>query len=489
MKRNGFTLVELLGVITLLAIILLITVPNITRTLQRNSENEYKHFVEELELATETYLQNNRSSYPQLSEAGGVVLVRMEELIDYGVIDSNLINPETKEKIKKSDLIVVRKNEDKVLEYTFLAASREIGEVTFVGVEDVIRIQEGELYDFLKNVTAVESGNNNVITNITASIEDSTTLTVGMYNLVYEVKIGGKTFSQNAKVIVEKTYTFDLINASKEFPIQVDGDYLIELWGAKGGNGYSTYIRSNYSYGGLGAYTKGNISLKKGTILYVTVGGAGTNSTTNKNNIGTVAGGYNGGGYGRSWNNGNSYVHNGAGGGGATHIALQDGLLSTLSAKQNQVLMVAAGGGGGGGHEGSDNGGIAGGLTGGNGYQSSWELNAGGTQTSGGLAGTACQYSPGSNGAFGTGGNCSNSGGGGGGGAGYYGGGGGQWNAGGGGSSYINGYTGCTTKNTDYVFKNTVMKAGNEEMPTYDGTSTMTGNSGNGYAKIKYIGE
>ena len=36
-------------------------------------------------------------------------------------------------------------------------------------------------------------------------------------------------------------------------------------------------------------------------------------------------------------------------------------------------------------------------------------------------------------------------------------------------------------------FESPEMKAGNEVMPTHDGTSTMTGNAGNGFAKITLI--
>jgi hypothetical protein len=105
------------------------------------------------------------------------------------------------------------------------------------------------------------------------------------------------------------------------------------------------------------------------------------------------------------------------------------------------------------------------------------------------------------------------------GGGGYFGGGaggstlsGGSGQGGGGGSSYISGHTGCvaiasvetitpkvgcTNGTTDITcsyhysgkrFTNTVMKSGNESMPTHDGTGTMTGNTGNGYAKITYLG-
>jgi len=79
------------------------------------------------------------------------------------------------------------------------------------------------------------------------------------------------------------------------------------------------------------------------------------------------------------------------------------------------------------------------------------------------------------------------------------------------GSSYISGYQGCVaiTSENDITpktgcdngtnditcsyhysgkkFTNGVMKAGNESMPTHDGTSTMIGNSGAGFAKITLI--
>ena len=71
-----------------------------------------------------------------------------------------------------------------------------------------------------------------------------------------------------------------------------------------------------------------------------------------------------------------------------------------------------------------------------------------------------------------------------------------------GGSSFISGHTGCNAINSSststnivhtgqpnhysgYVFTNTVMKAGNESMPSPTG-GTETGHSGNGYCKITW---
>ena len=92
-----------------------------------------------------------------------------------------------------------------------------------------------------------------------------------------------------------------------------------------------------------------------------------------------------------------------------------------------------------------------------------------------------------------------------GGGGGYYSGGYSAHGGAGGGSSFISGYSGCdaiaensTNSNivhtgqpnhySGYVFDNSRMIAGNKEMPTYDGKSTMVGNIGDGFAKITYIG-
>ena len=162
---------------------------------------------------------------------------------------------------------------------------------------------------------------------------------------------------------------------------------------------------------------------------------------------------------------------------------------------------------------GSD-GGNSGGLSGQNGSSSIGEnaqpytVAEGGNQISGGKGGKGFSDGIINKGSFGIGGahDYDNNHGGGGGG-GYYGGGGGGYNAsivgsGAGGSSFISGHTGCnaisessTFSNiihtgqpnhySGYVFTNTVMKAGNESMPSPTG-GTETGHSGNGYCKITW---
>ncbi|MCL2041407.1 MAG: glycine-rich protein [Bacteroidales bacterium] len=174
------------------------------------------------------------------------------------------------------------------------------------------------------------------------------------------------------------------------------GTYEIECWGANGGG----------SYGGMGGYSRGTLTVTSATTIYVYVGGGGSG----------VTGGYNGGGNG---------ISSGAGGGGATHVATSTGLLSSLSGNQSAVKIVAGGAGGTGFWSSTYyTGGDGGGLTGGGSYY--------GTQTGGGSSngyGTAGSFGQGGSGISGSAG---------GGGGGWYGGAGYDMHAGGG-SGYIGG--------------------------------------------------
>ncbi len=319
-------------------------------------------------------------------------------------------------------------------------------------------------------------------------------------------------------IVFESTYT----GTGKVFNIPCKGNYRIELWGAQGGD-------SQVGIGGKGAYVKGDISFNRGQTIYIYIGGKPT----------TVAAGYNGGG--QTFTSTNPYKGTGGAGGGATDVRFMRNALEDR-------IMVAGGGGGALGGEaaasGSGNGGAAGGLTGYSGVKDIRQASAnlalatGGTQISGGTAsGCGSGYCSNTNpGIFGIGGNASDissgwySGGGGGGG--YYGGGGGQGGysfGGGGGSSYISGHAGCVaiaensisnpraikisgcntnpTSNdgcsvhySSKSFTNTVMIDGAgyswstvkattvSGMPNYASTATMNGNTGNGYAKITYLG-
>ena len=258
---------------------------------------------------------------------------------------------------------------------------------------------------------------------------------------------------------LEYSYTGDV----QRFVVPTGTDSVsMQVWGAQGGT-YSSYA------GGKGGYAEGRVKVAPLQTLYVYVGGTTT----------TVAGGYNGGGNGMT---------NGKGGGGSTDIR-------TVSGDTRSRLLVAGGGGGAGVSYG---GGYGGGLNGGNGYTSSNRNGFGGSQTGGGTTWNSMTSHYGS---FGQGGSSTSGYSVGGGGGGWYGGGAGYDNdsdsdgrGGGGGSGYV--YTaatassypsGCLLDGGDYLSDARTV-AGNAAMPNPQGGADITGNTGDGHARIIYNG-
>ena len=260
--------------------------------------------------------------------------------------------------------------------------------------------------------------------------------------------------------------SFTYTGTYQKYDVKLSSNYKLQVWGASGGGGSLLY--SENSHGGLGGYSVGTIHLEKGSTLYLYIGGAGSYGS-GQSAYGGPIGGFNGGG-----NGGNS----GSGsGGGATDIRVfaneptaSDLIWSSSTGLASRVIV--AGGGGGsddyigtryGGNDGS--GGAGGGLV------------AEGAWIDGGLySGYAATQTSGY--ALGVGQPASASADTGGGGGGYYG---GlvtnQYNGGaGGGSGYL------SPKLTD---SKTIV--GTASMPTHDGSSTMTGNAGNGFASISLV--
>ena len=250
------------------------------------------------------------------------------------------------------------------------------------------------------------------------------------------------------------------------------GYYQVEVWGAQGGYGMNETYR-----GGYGGYSSGYINLSSSTDLYVVVGGQGGNGLEKVSTLN--AGGYNGGG--DSYGTTGKYVGSG---GGATHIALSNGELSSLSENIDDILIVA-GGGGAGGYESStynSTGGDAGGYVGNSGMtnNTSYVVGAGGTQSAGGTG-----YIVGS---FGQGGTVTSDAIGGGGG--FYGGGAGRCTSGSGGGS---GYIGNSLLSDKVMYCYQCSESTDENIKTIstilvsDEAKSKYTKKGNGYAKISNL--
>lgn len=116
----------------------------------------------------------------------------------------------------------------------------------------------------------------------------------------------------------------------------------LECWGGKGGDAYN--LSQGNQYGDIGGYTKGNMILNGTFTLYLNCGGKGIKAEGDIHETISYPGGYNGGGDGYHTELAGFYGNYGSGG-GATHIALSSGVLSSLDSHRESVLAVAGGGG------------------------------------------------------------------------------------------------------------------------------------------------
>ena len=253
---------------------------------------------------------------------------------------------------------------------------------------------------------------------------------------------------------------FAYTGSEQSITIEQTGYYLLQVWGAQGAT-------NGNSIGGKGGYAEGVVHLNEGETVYVYVGGSG--------NTGGLAGGFNGGGAGISY----------SGGGGATDFRVEGNTL--------YHRIVVAGGGGGGGRGGASDAGDGGA---GGGYDglpcTTCGVSGGGTQTSPGSINAGFGYGEAARDSNGCGGIDGS------GGGGWYGGSAGDHgllcfgdSAGSGGSGFA--YDGTNTVPEEYaVLEHTlagtvVLSGASDRIPTYDGLDTMTGNEGNGYAKISFV--
>ena len=199
------------------------------------------------------------------------------------------------------------------------------------------------------------------------------------------------TISYVQEIKNKNIYKFEYTGSYQEFEAPYTGYYKMECWGAQGGSYSGT--------GGKGAYTSGNIYLKKGQKIYIYVGQTGDGLQTAT---------YNGGGA-------SGTLYNGRAGGGATDIRLVSGEWDNFESLKSRI-MIAAGGGGSMGASYKCNGGAGGALSGYSGSKGgsggNYTVAGGATQTSGGTAGKGAVAATTSGFGFGGSGNAGHGGGG-----------------------------------------------------------------------------
>lgn len=106
MRKNGFTLVELLTVMTLLSILALMIYPAIDDYIDQSKSKAYKTQIENMISSTKNWAADHTT---QLPDDGETYTLTLKDLIDGNYID-DVVDPTTKENFLETTQITIKNN-------------------------------------------------------------------------------------------------------------------------------------------------------------------------------------------------------------------------------------------------------------------------------------------------------------------------------------------------------------------------------------------
>lgn len=99
MKKNAFTMVELLAVIIILGLITMLTIPKVMEIIQKNKTKAYENQINKIEQSADLYAADNSFD---LIFVDGEAIVTLKQLIDGGYIEGPVINAKTDKEINET---------------------------------------------------------------------------------------------------------------------------------------------------------------------------------------------------------------------------------------------------------------------------------------------------------------------------------------------------------------------------------------------------
>ena len=116
MKKNAFTLVELIAVIVLLCIIVLISFPALTNVIKGGEEKNKEEALNTIYMAAENYLMANYEKY-FINNIGDTAYIYITDLINNNYLNADTVNPNNEHSFSSKDVVKITRNEDGTFNY------------------------------------------------------------------------------------------------------------------------------------------------------------------------------------------------------------------------------------------------------------------------------------------------------------------------------------------------------------------------------------
>ncbi len=120
MKNNkGFTLIELILIVAMLLIVVLMFSSNFSGLEASQTRKAEERFQNNIQVAVSAYISSTPSVANEIEHGKGYSKVSIYKLIEEGFLDKKIIDPQTDEKIDRSQSALVRLNCDGEFNITF----------------------------------------------------------------------------------------------------------------------------------------------------------------------------------------------------------------------------------------------------------------------------------------------------------------------------------------------------------------------------------
>lgn len=124
-KRSGFSLVELIIAISLLASIGLLVGLNFNKIFNKEEQGNYEEFVNKIKSASDVYLTSNNSLLKELNTNRGFIEVKIKDLKDAGLISDDLTDPKTGKMLDNNQIVLISLDDSGTVKFIYPAEKKE----------------------------------------------------------------------------------------------------------------------------------------------------------------------------------------------------------------------------------------------------------------------------------------------------------------------------------------------------------------------------
>lgn len=195
MKKNAFTLIEILAAIVIMGILSTIIVTASIRKVNQARENSYKTLINSIELSAKNYVVDNENNLDDFLN-NDWINISLQTLVDNKYLN-NIKNPKTNKDLPLTDIVYVTRNYDGKIEATYDIEQDNKNKLTLSGAYNIY-IKENSTYNdpgILLNDNLLNSG-------VTITGEVNTSI-VKKYQITYQYN--GQTLKRNIIIYSDNT--------------------------------------------------------------------------------------------------------------------------------------------------------------------------------------------------------------------------------------------------------------------------------------------